>query len=592
MSTLKSSAEHLTLNADGSGNDIKFQSNATEVAAIDQAGNLTLSGTVDGVDIQTLNTTAGAALPKAGGTMTGGVVIDGASGHLRLQGTTTTAKNVSIQYNESGDYGQINCDQSGVNQKDLWVTGLNLRFGRNTSIERMIIKDDGKVGIGTTSPSHTLHVTGDGRATRLIGSGVIESSSGFLSDTFAVMGVNTSNAATKHGAVFASKHADSNALLVGTHDATFNSFVVKGSGNVGIGLTAPLRALHVKSGAGTAQIQSTASTSTLYFADSGSSSIDNQGVGSASNDITLIAGGYERMRIASSGKVGIGITSPAGMLHVDGHTGSIPSIFESNGNGDSTIIQLKVKANNGSTSTQGLYGAAGSASTDNYITLGNSNSSGVTVNNSGKVGIGTTTPTADLHVQVAEPVVKLINTTTSTTNSTSKRIIYNSASGAQAMINDLLFSWQQVTAVSWIMVRTPQAYADQAAGGWADMKLSWTGYHASNTTMKMWTAAFHNNHGKSFSWSKTGITTVGGGSGSYGPYNYTPDLHFYRQTSSAHGYTNSDAWMRNLFIKISGNSISNVCSQRSLYINGLSGGMEYEVFHMGTTTPGGGLTAV
>ena len=71
MSTLKSSAEHLTLNADGSGNDIKFQSNATEVAAIDQSGNLTLSGTVDGVDIQTLNTTAGAALPKAGGTMTG-----------------------------------------------------------------------------------------------------------------------------------------------------------------------------------------------------------------------------------------------------------------------------------------------------------------------------------------------------------------------------------------------------------------------------------------------------------------------------------------------------------------------------------------
>ena len=90
MSTLKSSAEHLTLNADGSGNDIKFQSNATEVAAIDQAGNLTLSGTVDGVDIQTLNTavaantaktgiTSGqataitAALPKAGGTMTGNI---------------------------------------------------------------------------------------------------------------------------------------------------------------------------------------------------------------------------------------------------------------------------------------------------------------------------------------------------------------------------------------------------------------------------------------------------------------------------------------------------------------------------------------
>jgi len=66
VSTLKSSAEHLTLNADGSGNDIKFQSNATEVAAIDQAGNLTLSGTVDGVDIQTLNTAVAANTAKTG----------------------------------------------------------------------------------------------------------------------------------------------------------------------------------------------------------------------------------------------------------------------------------------------------------------------------------------------------------------------------------------------------------------------------------------------------------------------------------------------------------------------------------------------
>jgi hypothetical protein len=64
MSTLKSSAEHLTLNADGAGNDIKFQSNATQVAAIDQSGNLTLSGTVDGVDIQTLNTAVAANTAK------------------------------------------------------------------------------------------------------------------------------------------------------------------------------------------------------------------------------------------------------------------------------------------------------------------------------------------------------------------------------------------------------------------------------------------------------------------------------------------------------------------------------------------------
>ena len=41
MSTIKSSAEHLTLNADGSGNDIKFQSNGSEVASISDGGVVT-----------------------------------------------------------------------------------------------------------------------------------------------------------------------------------------------------------------------------------------------------------------------------------------------------------------------------------------------------------------------------------------------------------------------------------------------------------------------------------------------------------------------------------------------------------------------
>jgi len=41
VSTLKSSAENLTLNADGSGNDIIFQSNGSNIATLDQAGLLT-----------------------------------------------------------------------------------------------------------------------------------------------------------------------------------------------------------------------------------------------------------------------------------------------------------------------------------------------------------------------------------------------------------------------------------------------------------------------------------------------------------------------------------------------------------------------
>ena len=46
MSTIKSSSEHLTLNADGASKDIKLQNNGSESARIDSSGNL-LVGTTD-----------------------------------------------------------------------------------------------------------------------------------------------------------------------------------------------------------------------------------------------------------------------------------------------------------------------------------------------------------------------------------------------------------------------------------------------------------------------------------------------------------------------------------------------------------------
>ena len=44
MSTIKSSAEHLTLNADGSSKDIKFQANGVEKASISSTGVVTATG--------------------------------------------------------------------------------------------------------------------------------------------------------------------------------------------------------------------------------------------------------------------------------------------------------------------------------------------------------------------------------------------------------------------------------------------------------------------------------------------------------------------------------------------------------------------
>jgi len=181
MSTLKSSAEHLTLNADGSGNDIKFQSNATQVAAIDQSGNLTLSGTVDGVDIQTLNTavaantaktgiTSGqataitAALPKAGGTMTGDLIVSGAATpKLTVKSGNGTSASIKLQrinendtstdYEIKNDGGVLKIIGDNSSQNEFIIQQIDTgtqRFNTNNT-ERMRINAAGEVLIGTTT---------------------------------------------------------------------------------------------------------------------------------------------------------------------------------------------------------------------------------------------------------------------------------------------------------------------------------------------------------------------------------------------------------------------------------------------------------
>ena len=112
MSTIKSSAENLTLNADGANNDIKFQSNGSEVASIDQAGVLaaggaTLTGNIThagdltldvGGDIS-LDADGGDILLKDGGTTFGTLSNDG--GYFDIKSTTSN-QDISIKGNDGG----------------------------------------------------------------------------------------------------------------------------------------------------------------------------------------------------------------------------------------------------------------------------------------------------------------------------------------------------------------------------------------------------------------------------------------------------------------------------------------------------------
>ena len=70
MSTIKSSSEHLTLNADGVSKDIKFQANGVEKASISSAGAFT-STTIDATKLTgNLPAISGASLTGVGGAWT------------------------------------------------------------------------------------------------------------------------------------------------------------------------------------------------------------------------------------------------------------------------------------------------------------------------------------------------------------------------------------------------------------------------------------------------------------------------------------------------------------------------------------------
>ena len=132
MSTIKSSAENLTLNADGANNDVIIQSNGSTKVTVDGA---------------TGNVGVGAATPLAP------VVAK----------TTVTASSDKIVYgmtqsdNNAGRIVGMGIAATGsvANQGINFYTCLS-----SVQSERLRINEQGNVGIGTTSPSQLLELSG------------------------------------------------------------------------------------------------------------------------------------------------------------------------------------------------------------------------------------------------------------------------------------------------------------------------------------------------------------------------------------------------------------------------------------------------
>ena len=331
---------------DHSADAMLFQGNGSERMRIDSSGNV-------GIGVTSVS---GAKLD-----VQGGVLISGA-----LTANQTDAGYLEYGSNilTIGSYG--NTTGSGIVR---FATGGG---GDGGGQERMRIDSSGNVGIGTASPNSKTHIVGAANAIALrVTNAAVD---GNNAD---VMHIEPSNGAYvgKLLRIQSGRSDFSDSLLFlntttgmngtnGSYMRVQNNlgadiFRIKGDGNVGIGTTSPSTMLHIENSSGNASAQLTSGTSGTSYINMGDTGNVDAGQISYINNgdaMAFTANATERMRIDSSGNVGIGTTSPAAKLDVNGSanvTGSI-SAYHSN-NDNRTIL-----SNNGTVGSINVtYGTIG-----------------------------------------------------------------------------------------------------------------------------------------------------------------------------------------------------------------------------------------
>jgi transposase-like protein len=268
----------------------------------------------------------------------------------------------------------------------------DIRFRTDTSdtlVDAMTIKYNGNVGIGTTGPNAQLSFGKIANQTDLVTYANSDQANiqFYQAQNFPDSGVYDRVLDINAGA----SNAGSNIRFLTGHDneAGQSRMIINSRGNVGIGTTAPGYKLHVDTAGTQARFSNTA-LQYLDISDWGSASKylttpGHLGIRTAGGTYTNVVFANSGVTYFNSGNVGIGSTTPAQKLSVDG------KVYATEGFQlpDGYVLDDEGDLTGSLTHTQTYVGNSSGIATA---------TSTLTVTDAGLVGIGTTAPETKLHV--------------------------------------------------------------------------------------------------------------------------------------------------------------------------------------------------
>jgi hypothetical protein len=241
-------------------------------------------------------------------------------------GTSSPATQLQVIASSSGDICQFGTSAASGQAVKIGVdtsagtmyfksNSSNYRYSfQNTAgTENLVILNSGNVGIGTASPSSTLHVTGTAKFTgsatvtgSATGQFFIESNSGGYAGSINLGGTGNGLGYTAGELYFG---LNNQAVVFANKTSNGESMRITGSGNVGIGTTSPSAILDI--GSGTLRIRNAPGDSNglqIYQDTSDISRIYNFYPG----PLVFGTSNAERARIDSSGRLLVGTSTSAG----------------------------------------------------------------------------------------------------------------------------------------------------------------------------------------------------------------------------------------------------------------------------------------